>query len=121
MVSIGIIACEKMMDKICPGCLKCFKAVWEGAGMFTEYDPAELNITYITSCGGCPGFIVNKVGMMRGYGKFYERDVDVIHIGTCIQSAATIGRCPIDLEQVKKKLEEKFGKKVVIGTHPYPP
>jgi predicted metal-binding protein len=31
------------------------------------------------------------------------------------------GRCPIDIEASKKRIEEKFRRKVVVGTHPYPP
>lgn len=121
MVAIGIVACEKIMDRICLGCLKCLKAIWEGAGKFAEYDPTDLRLVYLTSCGGCPGFIFNKVGAIRALGKSLDVDAEIVHIGTCIQSAVAVGRCPIDLERTKQKIEEKLGKKVIIGTHPYPP
>ncbi len=116
---IGIVACEKIMDRMCLGCLKCFKSAEDGGGMFMNYESAR--IMFITSCGGCPGFVINKVGMMLREAKYYGAEIDVIHIGTCIKSAVEVGKCPININELKAKLEEKFKKPVVIGTHPYPP
>jgi predicted metal-binding protein len=118
-VNIGIVACEKMMDRICLGCLKCLNSAKEGLGMFSDYEKAD--VLFITSCGDCPGFVVNKVGLMLREAKNYGAEIDVIHIGTCIISATKIGKCPINVDETKAKLEEKFKKKVVLGTHPYPP
>ena len=117
---IGIVACKKMMDNICIGCAKCFKALAEGAGMFADYKAPEL--VFLTSCGDCPGFLVQRTGLLQSYLKAFEQDdVEVIHFGTCIQSAVLAGKCPIDIEDSKKRIEEKFRRKVVVGTHPYPP
>jgi predicted metal-binding protein len=118
MTKIGIIACKKQMDTLCIGCAKCFKALAEGAGMLADYETPEL--VFLTSCGDCPGFPVQRTSLMLSYLKPLDQDVEVIHLGTCIQSAVVNGKCPIDIESTKKKLEEKFKKTVVVGTHPYP-
>jgi predicted metal-binding protein len=119
MTKIGILACKKMMDTICIGCGKCFKALAEGAGMFADYETPEL--VFLTSCGDCPGFPVQRTGLLLSYLKPFDQDVEVIHLGTCIKSAVVAGKCPIDIQAAKKNLEEKFKKTVVVGTHPYPP
>lgn len=118
MTKIGILACKKMMDTMCIGCAKCFKALGEGAGMLADYESPEL--VFLTSCGDCPGFLPQRTGLLLSYLKAFSEDVEVIHIGTCIQSAVVSGKCPIDIAASKKKLEEKFKRRVVVGTHPYP-
>lgn len=52
-------------------------------------------------------------------GKLYDRDFDAIHLGTCIMKATQTAKCPIDVEDIKKKIETKFNKEVILGTHPY--
>ncbi|MDI6655627.1 MAG: CGGC domain-containing protein [Candidatus Hydrothermarchaeota archaeon] len=48
-----------------------------------------------------------------------EREFDVVHLGTCIVKATTTAKCPIDTEGIAKRINAKFGKEVVIGTHPW--
>jgi predicted metal-binding protein len=33
--------------------------------------------------------------------------------------ATQTAKCPIDLDDIKKKIETKFNKEVIFGTHPY--
>ena len=47
-------------------------------------------------------------------------DFDKLFIGTCVVTAIDTGNCPIeDYVTFKTMLENKFGKEVVIGTHPW--
>jgi predicted metal-binding protein len=117
MVRIVILNCEKIRDRLCIACEKCFKAVSERAGKFEGYD--EIEIVAMGSCGGCPGLIVPKMKLITTVAKALDRDFDKIFLGTCMVAATKTGKCPLDLEEVKKILEEKFGKEVIIGTHPW--
>ena len=47
------------------------------------------------------------------------RTIDVVHLGTCMKLAMETAACPIDYDLVKPIIEEKFGVKVVLGTHTY--
>ena len=48
-----------------------------------------------------------------------DRDIDVLHLGTCMKMAMETAECPIDFDSLKVTLENKFGVKVVLGTHSY--
>ena len=56
---------------------------------------------------------------MKRIAELYDRDFDAIHLGTCLMKATQTAKCPIDVEDLKKKIEEKFQKEVIPGTHPY--
>jgi predicted metal-binding protein len=70
-------------------------------------------------CGGCPGLVIPKLALMMDMGKLYNRDFDAVHFGTCIMKATQTAKCPIDVEDLKKKIETKLKKEVILGTHPY--
>jgi predicted metal-binding protein len=70
-------------------------------------------------CGGCPGVVMPKVALMADMSKIYERDFGAVHFGTCMINATRTAKCPIDLEDLKKRIETKFKKEVILGTHPY--
>jgi predicted metal-binding protein len=57
--------------------------------------------------------------LLTEVGKGLGRDIDVVHFGTCVQLAMETAECPIDLDLLKPILENKFGVKVVLGTHSY--
>jgi len=116
---IIIISCKKIKDITCVSCMKCFKAMQERQGEFARYQGQELDIVAMGDCGDCPGLVMPKVGLISDLAKAYGRDFDVIHIGTCIVKATTTAKCPIDVEGLAEKLRAKFGKEVVIGTHPW--
>ena len=117
MAKIGIISCAKIKDHHCIACLKCFKAMKERLGEFARHD--DIEIVFMSDCGGCPGLTIPKMVLVEEQAKFLERDFDAIHIGTCVVKAAGLSGCPIDPQDLAKKLEGKFGKPVIVGTHPW--
>ncbi|MFH0811073.1 MAG: CGGC domain-containing protein [Pseudomonadota bacterium] len=117
MAKIGIISCQKIKDVHCIGCLKCFKAMREKLGKFEEHD--DIEIVFMSDCGGCPGLVLPKTMLVSEQAKLLERDYDVIHIATCVLKAVNTAACPINLDEIKTMLESKFGKKVIMGTHPW--
>ena len=48
-----------------------------------------------------------------------DRPVETLHLGTCTKPAMEMAECPIDFDDLKIILEQKFGIKVVPGTHSY--
>jgi len=118
MAKIGIVSCAKIKDHHCIACLKCFKAMKTKEGEFAAHND-DIEVVFMSDCGGCPGLTIPKVMLVDEQAKSLGRDYDVIHIGTCVVKAATLSGCPIDPQDLAKKLEGKFGKKVIIGTHNY--
>lgn len=119
MARIIIISCKKIKDVTCVSCMKCFKAIQERQGEFARYRNEELDIVAMGDCGDCPGLVLPKVVLISDLAKVYDRDFDVIHLGACIVKATSTAKCPIDLNDLAAKLKAKFGKEVVIGTHPW--
>ena len=48
-----------------------------------------------------------------------DRPIETLHFGTCMKLAMETAGCPIDFEELKVIVENKFGVKVVLGTHSY--
>ncbi len=118
MTRIAILYCEKIRDYSCVACAKCFKGIDERAGSFEGYD--ELDVVGFIGCGGCPGLVVPKMKLFHTCLQSLDRDYEVLFIGTCVKAAVETGNCPIeDLDKLKELIESKFGKKAVIGTHPW--
>ncbi|MGC7873766.1 CGGC domain-containing protein [Desulfosporosinus sp. SYSU MS00001] len=117
MANILIVSCAKIRDISCVACLKCFKAAQLKEGEFAKYD--SVQIVGNSSCGDCPGLVMPKVGLVMEMSDYLDRDIDAIHIGTCVVKAKSTAGCPIDLDGIKAKLEAKYGKPVVLGTHNY--
>lgn len=117
MANILIVSCAKIRDVSCIACLKCFKAAQLKEGEFAKYD--SVQIIGNSSCGDCPGLVMPKVSLAMEMADYIMQDVEAIHIGTCIVKATTTAACPINIDDIKAKLEGKFGKPVVIGTHNY--
>lgn len=118
MANILIVSCAKIRDISCIACLKCFKAADLKEGEFAKYDDS-VKIMGLSGCGDCPGLVMPKVGLVMEMADYLYQDIDAIHIGTCMVRAKNTAACPIDLDGIKVKLEGKFGKPVVIGTHNY--
>jgi predicted metal-binding protein len=117
---IAIVACKNIKGVSCvAGCLKCFKGISEKAGEYERWKDYDVEVIAMDDCGGCPGVLMPKVALMMDMGKLYDRDFDAIHFGTCVMKAAQTAKCPIDIEDIKKKIEGKFNKEVILGTHPY--
>ncbi len=119
MAQIVILSCKKIKDITCVSCMKCFKAMKQRVGEFSRYKDEELHVVAMGDCGDCPGLVMPKLGLIMDLSKVYEQEIDVVHLGTCIVKATQTAACPINLDELKKKLEAKFEKPVVIGTHPW--
>ena len=116
---IVIIGCKNIKGISCVGCLKCFKGIAEKAGEYERWKDYEIDVVGMDDCGGCPGVLMPKVALMMDMCKLYGVDTDAIHLGTCVVKATQTAKCPIDVEDIKKKIETKFNKEVIPGTHPY--
>ncbi|MEW6215137.1 MAG: CGGC domain-containing protein [Nitrospirota bacterium] len=117
---IAVIACENIKGISCVGgCLKCFKGIAEKAGEYERWKDYDVEVIGMDDCGGCPGVVIAKVKLLMDMCKLLDKDVDTIHLGTCIKTAIETAKCPIDVEDLRKKIETKFNKEVILGTHPY--
>jgi len=117
MARIAVLYCKKVKDYSCIACAKCFKAMAEGNGEYGQHDTIEL--VAMTDCGDCPGLTVPRVKLLTEVVKNLERPLEVIHLGTCVKLAMETAQCPIDYDDLKVTLENKFGVRVVLGTHTY--
>lgn len=108
--NIGIIICDRYSS--CAGG-KCFESMKNRDGAFDIYDEDEdLEMVGYTSCGGCPGGNVEYAPE-----EMKKNGADVIHLATGL----VVGYPPCPrINHFKDFIEEKYGLKVVIGTHPIP-
>jgi predicted metal-binding protein len=108
-VKIGIIICDRYRN--CAGG-KCLKALREREGAFSIYKDKDVELVGYTTCGGCPGGNVEYAPE-----EMKKNGVEVIHLAT----GMVVGYppCPY-VSHFKKFIEEKYGVKVVVGTHPIP-
>lgn len=117
MSKIAVLYCKKVKDYSCVACAKCYKAMAERQGEFSRYD--EIQLVAMTDCGDCPGVLVPRVKLLGEVLSRLDEKIEVIHFGTCAKLAMETAACPIDFEAAKATLENKFGVKVVLGTHAY--
>jgi predicted metal-binding protein len=115
---IAILACKNIKGISVWGLYEMFQGIAERAGN-TNAGKILMVVIGMDDCGGCPGVIIPKMKLMVEMGKLYERDIDAIHLGTCVMTAVQTAQCPIDIVELKKTIEEKFKKEVIFGTHPY--
>ena len=108
-IKIGIIICDRY--RACTGG-KCFRSAASREGAFSIYRDKEIEIAAFTSCGGCPGGNIEYVPE-----EMKKNGVTHIHFAT----GFLVGYppCPY-MEYFKEFIEEKYGMKVVFGTHPIP-
>lgn len=117
MSRIAILYCKRVKDHSCIACAKCYKAIAEKSGEFAKYD--EIELVAMTDCGDCPGLSFPRVKLLSEITKNLDRPIDVLHFGTCVKLAMETAECPIDFDNLKVQLENKFGVDVVLGTHSY--
>jgi len=108
-VKIGIIICDRY--NTCTGG-KCFRSAANREGAFSLYKDYEIEIAGFTTCGGCPGGNIEYAPE-----EMKKNGVTHIHFAT----GFLVGHppCPY-MEYFKNFVEEKYGIKVVLGTHPVP-
>ncbi|MDZ7738895.1 MAG: CGGC domain-containing protein [Bacteroidales bacterium] len=107
---IGIIICDRYSD--CGGG-KCMRSLNNREGAFDIYGAdEELELVGYTTCGGCPGGNIESVPE-----EMAKNGAEVIHLAT----GFLVGYppCPYT-DHFKSFIQEKFGLKVVLGTHPIP-
>ena len=117
MANIAIIYCKRIKDHSCIACAKCFKGMHEKHAEFARHD--EINLVGMTDCGDCPGLVVPRVKFLMEVAKGLGREIDTIHMGTCVKLAMETARCPIDWDELKITVEKRFNVQMVLGTHSY--
>jgi len=117
MPNVAIPYCKRIQDHSCIACAKCYKGIKERNGEFARYD--EIELVAMTDCGDCPGLTVPRVKLLNEITKNLDRPIDVLYFGTCVKLAMETAACPIDFDDLKPILENKFGVEVVLGTHTY--
>ena len=109
-LKIGIIICDRYRS--CAGG-KCFRAIQNREGAFSIYrKDMEIEVVGYTSCGGCPGGNIEYTPE-----EMIRNGAEVIHLAT----GFVVGYppCPY-IVHFMKFIEEKYGIKVIPGTHPIP-
>ena len=109
-IKIGIIICDRYRN--CAGG-KCFKSMKNRDGAFNIYgEDDDLEIVGYTTCGGCPGGNIEYAPE-----EMIKNGATVIHLAT----GFVVGYppCPY-INHFKNFIEERYGVKVIIGTHPIP-
>ena len=107
---IGIIICDRY--RTCAGG-KCFRALQDREGAFDIYkEDEDVELVGYTNCGGCPGGNIEYAPE-----EMKKNGAEVIHLAT----GFVVGYppCPY-IDHFQKFIKEKYGMKVVIGTHPIP-
>ena len=117
MTRIAVLYCKRIQDISCIACAKCFKGMAEKNGEYAQHE--EIDLVAMTDCGDCPGLTVPRVKLLTELTKGLNRPIEVIHLGTCMKLAMETAQCPIDFDELKVTLENKFGVKVILGTHNY--
>jgi predicted metal-binding protein len=117
MAKIAILYCKRIQDHSCIACAKCYKGIHERNAEFGRHE--EIELVAMTDCGDCPGLVVPRVKLIDEITKNMGRDIETLHLGTCIKLAMETAECPIDFENLKVTLANKFNVEVVLGTHAY--
>jgi len=108
-IKIGIIICDRY--NTCTGG-KCFRSAANREGAFSLYKDYEIEIAGFTTCGGCPGGNIEYAPE-----EMKKNGVTHIHFAT----GFFVGYPPcLYMEHFKNFIEEKYGMKIIYGTHPIP-
>jgi len=109
-IKIGIIICDRY--RMCAGG-KCIRSLQNREGAFDIYKrKEELELVGYTTCGGCPGGNIEYAPE-----EMVKNGAQVIHLATGL--IVGYPPCPY-ISDFKNFIEEKYGLKVIIGTHPIP-
>ncbi|MFZ2098389.1 MAG: CGGC domain-containing protein [Anaerolineales bacterium] len=108
-IKIGIIICDRY--RTCAGG-KCLRAMRNKEGAFAQYANYEVELVGYTTCNGCPGGNFEYAGE-----EMMKNGVQVIHLATGL--LVGYPPCPY-IHTFKAFLEESYGVKVIVGTHPIP-
>lgn len=106
---IGIIICDRY--RTCAGG-KCLRSMRNREGAFDIYSGQEIQLVGYTTCAGCPGGNIEYAGE-----EMVKNGAEVIHLATGL--LVGYPPCPY-IDTFKRFIEEKYGVRVVLGTHPIP-
>ncbi len=106
---IGIIICDRY--RTCAGG-KCLRSMRNREGAFDIYAGQEIQLVGYTTCAGCPGGNIEYAGE-----EMVKNGAEVIHLATGL--LVGYPPCPY-IDTFKRFIEEKYGVRVVLGTHPIP-
>jgi predicted metal-binding protein len=107
---VGIIICDRY--RTCAGG-KCFRSMKNREGAFSIYPKeTKLELVGYTTCDGCPGGNIEYAPA-----EMIKNGAEVIHLAT----GFIVGYPPCPhIQHFKEFIPEKYGVKVVLGTHPIP-
>jgi len=108
-VKIGIIICDRY--KSCAGG-KCFRSATNREGAFSLYKGMDIEIAGFTTCGGCPGGNIE-------YAPEEMKKNGITHIHFATGFIVGYPPCPY-MEYFRKFITDRYGMKVIFGTHPVP-
>ncbi len=108
-IKIGIVICDRY--KSCAGG-KCFRSFVNREGAFSIYKEKDAELVGYTTCGGCPGGNIE-------YAPEEMKKNGATHIHFATGFLVGYPPCPY-MEYFEKFISEKYGMKVVYGTHPIP-
>jgi len=108
-IKIGIIICDRYRS--CAGG-KCFRSVKNREGAFAMYKDHDVEVAAFTTCGGCPGGNIE-------YAPEEMKKNGVTHVHLATGFLVGYPPCPY-MEHFQKFIPEKYGMKVILGTHPIP-
>jgi predicted metal-binding protein len=108
-IKIGIIICDRYRS--CTGG-KCFRSVQSCEGAFSIYKNKKVEVAGFTTCGGCPGGNIE-------YAPEEMKKNGVTHIHFATGFIVGYPPCPY-MDYFEQFITEKYGIKVIFGTHPIP-
>jgi predicted metal-binding protein len=108
-VKIGIIICDRY--RTCAGG-KCFRSLQNREGAFSMYKEVDVDVVGYTTCDGCPGGNIE-------YAPEEMKKNGATHIHFATGFLVGYPPCPY-MEHFEKFINDKYGMKVVFGTHPIP-
>jgi predicted metal-binding protein len=106
---LGIVICDRWR-RCAAG--KCLKALKKREGAFARYQGEEVDLVGYTTCDGCPGGNVEYAPA-----EMQRNGVEVIHLATGL--VVGYPPCPY-IDHFERFIAEKYGLRVVVGTHPIP-
>ncbi|MEE4177909.1 MAG: CGGC domain-containing protein [Bacteroides sp.] len=108
-IRVGIIICDRY--RTCAGG-KCFRSFRNREGAFSRYAGQEAEIAAYTTCDGCPGGNIE-------YAPEEMKKNGVTHVHFATGLLVGYPPCPY-MEHFEQFIRDKYGMKVIYGTHPIP-
>ena len=116
MKNIGIIYCQKIQDRGCIGCSKCYKAL---SKKIFAFEGEDRQMVFKTGCGDCPGLVLPRMELQQMVLKNLSVGLDEVYFGTCVQKAKAAMNCPMNLDVIKEKIKAMTDAEVHVGTHEF--